>query len=72
MTFISLPSVLFDVINFAGLNLNFFNVIVTTERVDCGGPNAHGWEKADFAGHGCAVVYVFVDVLEAVIAHAPE
>lgn len=72
MTFISLPSVLFDVINFAGFNLNFLYVIIATKCVDCGGLNAHGWKKADLAGHRCAVVYVFVDVLETVIAHASE
>ena len=72
MTFISLPSVLFDVINFAGFNLNFLYVIITTKCVDCGGLNAHGWEKADLAGHRCAVVYVFVDVFEYSSASGPS
>jgi len=72
LTFVSLPSVLIDVVNFTGFDLNFFYIIVATKGVDCGGLNAHSWEETYFAWHRCAVVYVFVDVLETVIAHTSK
>ena len=67
-----MPSVFFDVINVACLDLDFLDVIIPSKSVDELCTNAYSREKADLAQHGCSVIDILVYVLKTVVTHASK
>ena len=68
--FISMPSVLVDGIIFTGLQLYFFNVVVTSKCEYMTAFHSHSWEERLFLQHITSMFNVFIDILQTIVAHS--
>jgi hypothetical protein len=66
------PFILEDIVNLAGLQLNFLDVFIATKRINFASSLTHSGEEGLLLQHGGSVVNVFVHVLKAVVAHAAD